>query len=81
MDPASSSKLQIEPPHVIGGDLNVHASQAQIQDNPTLYYYWVFLTELERDKSHEKGKSSVKITENDKKLVGSLIEVHCGMMR
>jgi len=81
MDPSSSSTLDDDPPHVIGGDLRIPIQQTLLNDNPTLYYYWVHLTELERDKSHEKGKATTKITEGDKKLVGSLIEVHCGMMR
>jgi hypothetical protein len=80
-DASSSSTLDDDPPHVIGGDLKVPAKDALANDNPTLYYYWVHLTELERDKSHEKGKSSTKITDADKRLVGSLIEVQCGMMR
>ncbi|KAF8973733.1 ATP-utilizing chromatin assembly and remodelling N-terminal-domain-containing protein [Flammula alnicola] len=80
MDASSSSTLDDDPPHVIGGDLKIPAKDAFAKDNPTLYYYWVHLTELERDKSHEKGKSSTKITDSDKRLVGSLIEVQCGMM-
>ncbi|KDR85163.1 hypothetical protein GALMADRAFT_1322895 [Galerina marginata CBS 339.88] len=80
MDAASSSTLDDDPPHVIGGDLKTPTKDAYTNDNPTLYYYWVHLTELERDKSHEKGKSSTKVTEQDKRLVGSLIEVQCGMM-
>lgn len=80
-DASSSSTLDDDPPHVIGGDLKVPAKDALANDNPTLYYYWVHLTELERDKSHEKGKSSTKVTDADKRLVGSLIEVQCGMMR
>jgi hypothetical protein len=80
-DASSSSSLDDDPPHVIGGDLKVPAKDALANDNPTLYYYWVHLIELERDKSHEKGKSSTKITDADKRLVGSLIEVQCGMMR
>ncbi|KAF8912833.1 ATP-utilizing chromatin assembly and remodelling N-terminal-domain-containing protein [Gymnopilus junonius] len=80
MDAPSSSALDDDPPHVIGGDLKISAKEAYANDDPTLYYYWVHLIELERDKSHEKGKSSTKVTEQDKRLVGSLIEVQCGMM-
>ncbi|KJA26175.1 hypothetical protein HYPSUDRAFT_133617 [Hypholoma sublateritium FD-334 SS-4] len=80
MDASSSSALDEDPPHVIGGDLKVPSKDAFANDDPTLYYYWVHLTELERDKSHEKGKSSAKVTDQDKRLVGSLIEVQCGMM-
>jgi bromodomain adjacent to zinc finger domain protein 1A len=81
MDASSSSALDDEPPHVIGGDLNIPVKDALTKDNPDLYYYWVYLTELERDKSHEKGKGTTKITDQDKRLVGSLIEVQCNMMR
>ncbi|KAH9486764.1 Imitation switch two complex protein 1 [Psilocybe cubensis] len=80
MDAPSSSTIDDEPPHVIGGDLKVPAKDAYAKDDPTLYYYWVHLTDLERDKSHEKGKGSVKISDQDKRLVGSLIEVQCSMM-
>lgn len=81
MDASSSSTLDDDPPHVIGGDLNTPVKDALAKDNPDLYYYWVYLTELERDKSHEKGKGTTKITDQDKRLVGSLIEVQCNMMR
>lgn len=81
MNAPSTSTQDEEPPHVIGGDLNIPTKEAVENDNPGLYFYWVHLNELERDKSHEKGKPSTKITENDKRLVGSLIEVQCGMMR
>lgn len=81
MDAPSSSTLDDDPPHVIGGDLKIPPKDAIAKDNPALYYYWVTLTELERDKSHEKGKSATKVTDQDKRLVGSLIEVQCGMMR
>ncbi|KAF9478043.1 chromatin remodeling complex protein [Pholiota conissans] len=80
MDAPSSSTLDDDPPHVIGGDLSIPVNEATAKDNPALYYYWVYLTELERDKSHEKGKSTTKITDQDKRLVGSLIEVQCNMM-
>ena len=81
IDPSSSSNLDEDPPHIIGGDLKTPNQEAIAKDNPALYYYWVYLTELERDKSHEKGKATTKITDNDKKLVGSLIEVTCKMMK
>ncbi|KAF8167934.1 chromatin remodeling complex protein [Crassisporium funariophilum] len=82
MDPSSSSNLSLEddPPHLIGGDLKVQSKDANTSDNPSLYYYWVYVLELEKDKSHEKGKSSAKTIERDGKMVGSLLEVQCGMM-
>jgi hypothetical protein len=76
MDNPSSSSLDDDPPHLIGGDLKLSNEEAIANDNPALYFYWVYLTELERDKSHEKAK-----TLNDKPLVGSLIEVTCKTMR
>lgn len=81
MDPTATSTLDDDPPHVIGSDLKIPITESIARDDPALYYYWVYLTELERDKSHEKGKSTSKPTENDKKLVGSLIEVTCKKMR
>jgi len=81
MAASSSSRVEDEdPPHVIGGDLNIPAKDAIAKDDPNLYYYWVHLTDLERDKSHEKGKSAAKVPE-DRGMIGSLIEVQCGMMR
>jgi len=70
-----------DPPHVIGGDLRIPTKEATAKDDPLQYYYWVHVTELEKDKSHEKGKSSVKNNDNESNLVGSLIEVQCGIMR
>ena len=81
IDPTATSTLDDDPPHVISGDLKTPIAEIITRDDPALYYYWVYLTELERDKSHEKGKSTTKPTENDKKLVGSLIEVTCKKMR
>jgi hypothetical protein len=77
MDNPSSSSLDDDPPHVIGGDLKISNEEAHVNDHPELYFYWVYLTELERDKSHEKAKTSMI----DKPLVGSLIEVSCKSMR
>lgn len=82
-DPSGSSSLSLddEPPHVIGGDLRIPSQDAISRDDPELYYYWVHVLELEKDKSHEKGKSSAKGSEKDGKMIGSLLEVQCGMMR
>lgn len=77
MNAPSSSSVKLDPPHVIGGDLKISNEEAIANDNPALYYYWVFLTDVERDKSHEKAK----LTMNGKPLVGSLIEVRCKSMR
>ncbi|CAA7266601.1 unnamed protein product [Cyclocybe aegerita] len=80
IDAASTSALDDDPPHVIGGDLHYTLQESIAKDDPALYYYWVHLTELEKDKSHEKGKSTPKVTEHDKKLIGSLIEVQCNIL-
>ena len=82
-DAPSSSRLSPvnDPPHVIGGDLRIPPREAYIKDDPLKYYYWVHVTELEKDKSHEKGKSSVKNNDKETNLVGSLIEVQCRIMR
>ena len=83
MDASSSSYLSLEedPPHVIGGDLRITTKEAIAKDDPSLYYYWVHVIELEKDKGHEKGKSSVKTSDKESNLVGSLLEVQCGMMK
>lgn len=78
---STSSSLEDDAPHVIGGDLKIPTKDANVQDNPTLYFYWVHILELEKDKSHDKNKSAARSTEKDGKMVGSLMEVQCGMMR
>ncbi|KAF5377663.1 hypothetical protein D9615_005253 [Tricholomella constricta] len=77
---SSTSSLEDDAPHVIGGDLKVPTKDANVQDNPTLYFYWVHILELEKDKSHDKKQGGSKGTEKDGKMVGSLMEVQCGMM-
>lgn len=81
IDASSSSTLDVDPPHVIGGDLKIDSKEAYNNDNPTLYYYWVHIIDLEREKSHEKGKSTAKVSDKDRRLVGSLIEVQSSIMR
>lgn len=76
---SASSSSEDDAPHVIGGDLKIPTKDANTQDNPTLYYYWVHILELEKDKSHDKSKGSFRGVEIQ--LVGSLMEVQCGMMR
>ncbi|KAF9458184.1 chromatin remodeling complex protein [Collybia nuda] len=77
---STSSSLEDDAPHIIGGDLKVPTKDANVQDNPTLYFYWVHILELEKDKSHDKNKNATRTTEKDGKMVGSLMEVQCGMM-
>ncbi|KAF8225024.1 chromatin remodeling complex protein [Tricholoma matsutake] len=77
---SSTSSLEDEAPHVLGGDLKILAKDAIAQDNPALYFYWVHILELEKDKSHDKSKGASKSSDKDGKMVGSLMEVQCGMM-
>lgn len=71
-----------EVPHDISGDLKIPAKDANAKDDPALYYYWVHVLELEKDKSHEKSKSAAaKSAENEVQMIGSLMEVQCGVMR
>ncbi|KAG5221534.1 transcriptional regulator family: DDT [Salix suchowensis] len=46
-----------EQPHVIAGDLNLPIKEANQRDDPTLYYYWVHILELEKDKP-DKNRSA-----------------------
>ncbi|KAG6842517.1 hypothetical protein C0991_000043 [Blastosporella zonata] len=75
----STSSLEDEAPHVIGGDLKIPTKEANLQDSPALYFYWVHIIELEKDKSHEKKQGGSKNAEKDS-AIGSLMEVQCGMM-
>ena len=82
-DPSSSSasSLEDEALHIIGGDLKIPVKEANARDDPMLYYYWVHVLELEKDKSHSKDKTAAREAEKDAKLIGSVMEVQCAMMR
>lgn len=67
-------------PHVIGANLKIAVKDAVAQDDPNLYFYWVHVTELERDKSRESKAMAAK-AEKDLQMVGSLMEVQCGMLK
>ncbi|KAJ3758377.1 chromatin remodeling complex protein [Lentinula raphanica] len=69
--------IDIEEPHQIYGDLKTPVKEVNARDDPFLYYYWVLLTDLERDKSdkNKSGKPS-----DGSEMVGSLMEVQCGRM-
>ncbi|KAL4267617.1 Chromatin remodeling complex protein [Pleurotus pulmonarius] len=67
-----------EPPHVIAGDLNLPIKEANQRDDPTHYYYWVHILELEKDKP-DKNRSAQQ-HEKDVGIIGSLMEVKCQMM-
>ncbi|KAJ7666415.1 ATP-utilizing chromatin assembly and remodelling N-terminal-domain-containing protein [Mycena rosella] len=81
---ASSSVSPIEdedPPHALGGDLKEPVKDANARDDPKLYYYWVHIIELEKEKSHDKQKATAaKNAEKDGKMIDSLREVQCDMM-
>lgn len=74
--------LEEEEPHVLGGDLKIPAKDANAKDDPTLYFYWVHILELEKDKNDKSKGATTKPTEApDPQMIGSLMEVQCGMMR
>lgn len=66
--------------HSVGSDLNIPLQEANAQDNPELYYYWVQILELEKDKG-EKSKASKTATEKDTKVIGSVMECQCNTLR
>jgi len=74
----SWSKVDDEVVHAVGGDLNVSAEVAAEKDDPHLYFYWVHVLEPEREKNEKKSKAAIM---EDSQVIGSLMEVQCGMMR
>jgi bromodomain adjacent to zinc finger domain protein 1A len=68
--------------HKLGGDLKIPAKDAVAQDDPALYTYRVQLMELEKERSHEKGKAAVKaLIQTGEALTGSYMDVECSVMR
>ncbi|KAH7915371.1 chromatin remodeling complex protein [Hygrophoropsis aurantiaca] len=63
--------------HKIGGDLKTPAKEALIRDDPMKYFYKIQILEEQHDKSHEKGKGSIK---DKAKWSGSLMDVQCTVM-
>ena len=61
--------------------MKIPVKDANARDDPMLYYYWVHVMELEKDKSHSKDKTAAREAEKDAKLIGSVMEVQCAMMR
>lgn len=61
--------------------MKIPIKEANARDDPTKYFYWVQVLELEKEKSHEKHKSSGKAAGKEGELTGSLMEVQCGRMR
>ncbi|KAI5835871.1 hypothetical protein K523DRAFT_359692 [Schizophyllum commune Tattone D] len=76
---ASSSALEEEgPPHTIGGDLSIPVKDSVAKDDPCSYFYWVTLLELERDPNNRRSKAPPP--QKDDQMIGSVMEVQCGMM-
>ncbi|XP_006454475.1 hypothetical protein AGABI2DRAFT_197646 [Agaricus bisporus var. bisporus H97] len=75
----SERTLDEEQPHLYGGDLNIPIQEANTKDNPELYYYWVHILELEKDKG-EKSKVAKTATEKDTKVIGSVMECQCNTL-
>ena len=68
-------KVQI---HKIGGDLKIPAKESVARDDPLRYSYKVQILDEQHDRSHEKGKLSLK---EKVKWSGSLMDVQCTAMR
>jgi len=75
---STGSPLDDEKPHNIEGDLKIPVKDVNSKDDPNLYYYWVHILEMERDKN-DKNKAAK--SEESAKMIGSLMEVQCGRMR
>lgn len=75
----SDQTLDEEQSHLVGSDLSIPIQDANTQDSPELYYYWVHILELEKDKG-EKGRAS-KTIEKDTKVIGSVMECQCNTLR
>lgn len=75
----SDQTLDEEQSHLVGSDLSIPIQDANTQDSPELYYYWVHIRELEKDKG-EKAKAS-KTIEKDTKVIGSVMECQCNTLR
>ncbi|KAF9037807.1 chromatin remodeling complex protein [Hymenopellis radicata] len=76
---SDSPRAELEEPHVITGDLKIPAKDFNARDPPDRYFYWVLITEPERDKSHDKAKTSQDKARADE-AIGSLMEVTCHLM-
>lgn len=64
--------------HKIGGDLKIPAKESVARDDPLRYSYKVQILDEQHDRSHEKGKLSLK---EKVKWSGSLMDVQCTAMR
>ncbi|KAI6044961.1 chromatin remodeling complex protein [Pisolithus marmoratus] len=63
--------------HKVGGDLKFPAKEALTLDDPLKYVYKVQILEEQHDRSHEKGKLSLK---EKVKWSGNLMDVQCAVM-
>lgn len=78
-DSLNSPSVVDDEPHAIVGDIKIPAKEANAKDDPNLYFYWVHILELEKDKG-DKSKAASK-SDHEITMVGSLMEVTCTMMR
>ncbi|THU94815.1 chromatin remodeling complex protein [Dendrothele bispora CBS 962.96] len=74
---SSRSTIDDEKSHNIEGDLKIPVKDVNAKDDPNLYYYWVHILEMERDKN-DKNKAAK--SEESAQMIGSLMEVQCGRM-
>ncbi|KAF8844084.1 hypothetical protein BDN67DRAFT_944466 [Paxillus ammoniavirescens] len=72
--PVAEDNVQI---HKIGGDLKITTKEALARDDPLKYFYKIQILEEQHDKSHEKGKASLK---DKAKWSGRLMDVQCTTM-
>ncbi|KAI6136757.1 chromatin remodeling complex protein [Pisolithus sp. B1] len=63
--------------HKIGGDLKIPTKETLALDDPLKYSYNVQILEEQHDRSHEKGKLSLK---EKVKWSGSVMDVQCAVM-
>ena len=73
--PVPEETVQI---HKIGGDLKIPAKESVARDDPLKYSYKVQILDEQHDRSHEKGKLSLK---EKAKWSGSLMDVQCTALR
>ena len=72
--------VEIEEPHSFTSDLKISAKEFNAIDPPDKYYYWVTILEPEKDKSHDKAKTTQEKAKEEE-AIGSLMEVTCHLMR
>ncbi|KAL4068214.1 ATP-utilizing chromatin assembly and remodelling N-terminal-domain-containing protein [Scleroderma yunnanense] len=76
LPPSATSEENVQI-HKIGGDLKIPTKESVARDDPLKYSYKVQILDEQHDRSHEKGKLSLK---EKAKWSGSLMDVHCTAM-